>query len=214
MIDIILSRLRGEWTKSYVGEVLCKGKKVLDVGCGNGDFLLHNPREWMGLDCNPQCLANCHARGLHAIKGCVVDLPFPDAHFDVVTAFQVIEHVPYEDAFRMLREAKRVLKPDGLFIFSTEMVTDKFWNTFSHVRPYPPGCIRKVLNTKGSQENEEAINKATDEYHFVIEHTYYYTTYSFLAKLPVLGILATLLAHYLAIGRGNYTMILKKTGKQ
>jgi 2-polyprenyl-3-methyl-5-hydroxy-6-metoxy-1,4-benzoquinol methylase len=42
-------------------------------------------------------------------------LPFPDASFDVVVSFGVLEHVPNDSA--SLAEIRRILKPDGVFFF-------------------------------------------------------------------------------------------------
>ncbi len=43
-------------------------------------------------------------------------LPFPDASMDLVTCFQVIEHL--ENPFLVAREVRRILKPGGIFMFS------------------------------------------------------------------------------------------------
>ena len=51
------------------------------------------------------------------VPGC--DLPFPDASFDVVTSFSVIEH--QDDPARAVAEAARVLRPGGLLALSFDI---------------------------------------------------------------------------------------------
>jgi ubiquinone/menaquinone biosynthesis C-methylase UbiE len=200
MIDIIFSRLNGEWKTSYLAEKLFKGKKVLDVGSGLGDFLKFDPKNFVGIDINDEVLEICKKRGLHAKKASVKQMPFPDEHFDGINCQQVIEHLTPEDAFKMMQEMTRVLKKGGRIAISTEMVTKRFWNTFSHIRPYPPGAIRKLLRPSGQETFEKMENLSIERI--------YYSGIPF--KIGILSIIATLLAHYLGIGRINYTMILRK----
>ena len=63
--------------------------------------------------------------------------PLPDAAFDVVTAFEVIEHVTTTPR-HLLSEARRVLKPGGLLYLGTPNVTSwtKVRRMFAHVHPY------------------------------------------------------------------------------
>jgi SAM-dependent methyltransferase len=67
--------------------------------------------------------------------------PFPDRHFDVVTAFEVIEHV-VSTPRRLLRESARVLKPGGLLYLGTPNVCAwaKVRRLFSQVHPYDAGA--------------------------------------------------------------------------
>ena len=200
MIDIILARIKGEWKTSYVAEKLFKGKKVLDVGSGMGDFLKFDKKNFTGIDINEEALAHCKKQGLHVKKASVTNTPFPDKTFEGVNCQQVIEHLTPEDAFKMMQEMTRILKKGGRIALSTEMVTKRFWNTFSHIRPYPPGAIRKLLRPKGQETFEKIGN-------LEIERVYY-SGAPF--KSGLLSLLTTLAAHFLGIGRINYTMILRK----
>ena len=49
----------------------------------------------------------------------IFNLPYPDASVDEVRADSLIEHMPFVDEPRLFHEVKRVLKPGGLFCFST-----------------------------------------------------------------------------------------------
>jgi ubiquinone/menaquinone biosynthesis C-methylase UbiE len=198
MLRLIWSRLLGEWKTSYVGEKLFKGKKVLDVGSGMGSFLKYDRKNFIGIDINDEALEYCKKEGLNVKKATVTKLPFKDASFDAVNCSQVIEHLTPEDAYQMMREIARILKPGGKLALSTEMVTKVFWNTFSHTRPYPPGAIKKLIGAKG-QETFEKLQQ------FEIEYIYYYGM-----EYGPLTILTTLAANFLGIFRLNYTMILRK----
>jgi len=200
MIDIIASKLRGEWKTSYIAEKIFNGKKVVDIGCGFGDFLKFDKENFVGVDINEEALAACKKQGLQVKKASVTKIPFKDETFDGANCQQVIEHLTPDDAFKMMKEMTRVVRKGGLIVISTEMVTTRFWNTFSHVKPYPPGAIQKLLKPSGQETFEKIGN-------LEIENIYYSGMPS---KSGVLSIFSTLVAHFLGIGRINYTMILKK----
>jgi 2-polyprenyl-3-methyl-5-hydroxy-6-metoxy-1,4-benzoquinol methylase len=100
-----------------------RSKRVLDIGCGPRGSL-----EWadmatqrVGLD----PLAGDYQRELgaarHRMEYCTSGsekIPFPDAHFDVVTCLNALDHV--DDITATIREIKRVTKPGGLFLLSVE----------------------------------------------------------------------------------------------
>ncbi len=75
-------------------------------------------------------------------------LPYADDTFDVVYSFQVIEHVPKDDEF--LKEAKRVLRPNGVLIITTPNRLyrlkdgEKPRNRF-HLREYSPSQLKDVV---------------------------------------------------------------------
>jgi len=93
--------------------------RILDVGCGTGMMLVEMAGlgQAQGVDASDEALRFCHRRGLTAVqKGNVVDLPFPDSTFDVLTGVDILEHI--DDDVGALREWGRVLKPGGrLFLF-------------------------------------------------------------------------------------------------
>lgn len=98
------------------------GMKVLDVGCGTGygTSLLSENAEAIGIDISHEAIefAKKHY-GTKAkfIIGSAESFPFDENTFDIVCAFEMVEHL--KKAKRFLKEVNRVLKGDGKFILST-----------------------------------------------------------------------------------------------
>lgn len=105
-----------------------RGKRVLDFGCGSGygsAMLAKDAAEVVGLDIDASALdwaKNTHCRsGLNLEFYCCDDLggTLPEASFDVVTCFEMIEHVNFETQCATLASAARLLRDDGILIIST-----------------------------------------------------------------------------------------------
>ncbi len=97
-----------------------KNVQILDLGCGTGiNFeILEKFGKVEGVDISDEAIKFCKKRGYQDIsKGNVTDLHLPENTFDVVTAFDMLEHI--EDDEKALRNMHKVLKPGGLaFILS------------------------------------------------------------------------------------------------
>ncbi len=100
------------------------GKRVLDAGCGTGygaAALAPKARSVAGVDISAQAvdyaLANAGAGNVSYLRASATALPFTPGAFDLITAFEVIEHL--QDWRELLSEARRVLAPGGVFLVST-----------------------------------------------------------------------------------------------
>jgi ubiquinone/menaquinone biosynthesis C-methylase UbiE len=116
------------------------GKKLLEPGCGRGDFL--NGFRKLGLECygvdlSPQ--AGGMLEGIE-VKQANFDsdrLLFEDNHFDFIYHKSVLEHLQHPDFF--LRECWRILKPNGVLI---SLVPDWeanykiYFDDFTHRTPF------------------------------------------------------------------------------
>ncbi len=101
-----------------------QSKRVLDAGCGTGygsAELAQSAAEVTGVDIAADAIeyanANYPLPGLRFLESSCTAVPFPPESFDVLVAFEVIEHLTNYRAF--LDESARVLTHDGLFIVSS-----------------------------------------------------------------------------------------------
>jgi ubiquinone/menaquinone biosynthesis C-methylase UbiE len=96
-------------------------KEVLEIGGGQGGLtaLLYPQAQITNIDLDPKYAnAPCNQQEkVRFICGDATNLPFDNESFDVVTMFDVIEHVP--DHQKAISEALRVLKPKGFLLIST-----------------------------------------------------------------------------------------------
>jgi ubiquinone/menaquinone biosynthesis C-methylase UbiE len=103
------------------------GERVLDVGCGTGVLAMAiksrvGASDVHGIDASPEMIEVANEKAAQA--GCEVHwqvalveaLPFPEAHFDLVTCSLVLHHLPGDLRRKGLAEVKRVLKPSGRFV--------------------------------------------------------------------------------------------------
>jgi ubiquinone/menaquinone biosynthesis C-methylase UbiE len=119
-----------------------KGGKMLDIGCGNGgqtELFARHFRQAFGIDLQVSRLPgfrreilNSGIDNLTILGGTAEALPFLDESFDMVTCFEVLEHVRNEN--QALAEILRILKSDGLLIMS---VPHKWWIFETHGADLP-----------------------------------------------------------------------------
>ena len=90
--------------------------RVLDAGCGTGANLEHlrSHGSPVGVDISDEALAFCRQRGVRAVRGSVLELPFASGSFGLVTSFDVLYHRWVTDDRAAVAELARVLAPGGL----------------------------------------------------------------------------------------------------
>ena len=125
---------------------------ALDLGCGRGEWLEllgESGFDARGVDLDEGMLAACRERGLAARHGDALAAlrAQPDASLALVSAFHLVEHLPFDLVRELVAEALRALRPGGLLVMETpnpENLTvgaTSFYLDPSHLHPLPPGLL-------------------------------------------------------------------------
>jgi 2-polyprenyl-3-methyl-5-hydroxy-6-metoxy-1,4-benzoquinol methylase len=112
--------------------------RLLDIGCGAGDFLLNIERrgfEVYGVDISSQACKIAQDRlrrrgktGEGIFNRELKECNFPDNYFDVITLWHVLEHLPNPNI--TLKEIHRILKKDGILILETPNIDSLSFKVF------------------------------------------------------------------------------------
>jgi len=123
--DTVFSRKVRSMLASHLAPLIPSAGNVLDVGCGNGEFLAAAKEEGFkafGLDFSKAAAELCRGRGLEADSGDFLSFKFTDrAPFDLVTFWDVCEHLPTPVDF--LVRALSLVKPGGYVVVKVPLVT-------------------------------------------------------------------------------------------
>ena len=109
---------------------------VVDVGCGQGDFLTQAKELRInaeGIDDKDFWVTRCVKKGLKVKKGSIFEIPYDDNSVDGIFLQSVLEHA---DAVKSMKEISRVIKNEGIVAISCPTPEKHFWDDPTHVRPY------------------------------------------------------------------------------
>jgi 2-polyprenyl-3-methyl-5-hydroxy-6-metoxy-1,4-benzoquinol methylase len=137
-----------------------KAGRWLDVGCSSGDFVAAAAEAGIdaeGLDISEEAVARAVERGLVAHASRVEEF-VPDAPYDTITAFDVIEHLLDPAAF--IRQIRSWLAPGGSLILTTpdnksvypRLLMRKHWFYYwpdEHLFYFDPSTIGRLLRDQG-----------------------------------------------------------------
>jgi O-antigen chain-terminating methyltransferase len=138
---------------------------VVDLGCGRGEWLELLQEEQIparGIDTNRIFLSRCRESGFDVTEQDVLSYlrTLETASISAVSAFHIIEHLPFNYLVRLLNEVMRVLRPAGLVLFETPnpenvlVGSNFFYFDPSHHHPLPSSLMELLLETRGFAEIE------------------------------------------------------------
>jgi len=113
-----------------------KNGRILDVGCGDGYFLKYmKDNGWETYGVEPGEVASKYAKDVlkvNVFNGELKEACYPDKYFDVITLFEVLEHLHNPSA--NLSEIGRILKEDGLLVITVPNFTGFAYKIFKERR--------------------------------------------------------------------------------
>lgn len=149
----------------FINHNVKKGGTVIDFGCCNGGFsfsLASDGYRIIGIDCVERAVANCtETKKLFKpfddactfIYSLVEATPLPDNCADGILSCECLEHI--REPARALQEAKRLLKPEGFFVFTTPEMG--IGGSCAHLHNFTEGEIRALFSTLTDKLHLERI---------------------------------------------------------
>ena len=180
--------------------------KILDVGCATGFFLEKAKSkgfEPYGLELSEFSFKKAQNKfGDHIFWGTIEEIPFENNFFDVITMFDLLEHV--KNPVTTLRCCKKILKPKGIIaavLPDTSSISAKLmgknWTHYKkeHLFYFSKQTISYLIK----QESFEVIKNKPATKIMNLEYLYHqFIQYPHHIATPILTILYKLLPHYLS----------------
>jgi 2-polyprenyl-3-methyl-5-hydroxy-6-metoxy-1,4-benzoquinol methylase len=137
-----------------------KLNRILDVGCGVGFFLQTAKRmKWnvYGTEYTDHAVEKCKEKGIMVHKGTVHDAPFDEQSFDIITSFEVLEHL--NSPRKEISKFKSILRDGGAIYLTTpnfnslnRYILKENYNVIDypeHLSYYTPRTIHHLFSNSG-----------------------------------------------------------------
>jgi len=159
---------------AYVKEEYPRAK-TLDLGCGRGEWLEKCKQYELsaqGIDASNSMIKYCKEERLNACKGNIFKIMphLKSNRYSLITAFHIIEHLENDKISKLLIEAERLLKNNGILIIEMPSIdniyvsTDSFYLDETHINKIHPKLLTYKLGLNGFKSTEiNYINGETEE---------------------------------------------------
>jgi cyclopropane fatty-acyl-phospholipid synthase-like methyltransferase len=134
------------------------GSAVLDFGCGAGVLALLKRKGVVltGVDLSPECALASRRNGYDLTCAAeLTRLPFKDASFDYVVSLDVLGHVGFEEKDAVLREVRRVLRPEGVTMHGIECTDRRAQKSYEEMSEEELRSFVAVDGHVGLEEEQE-----------------------------------------------------------
>jgi SAM-dependent methyltransferase len=133
---------------------------MVDIGCGRGEWLTLLRDEGLaatGVDVNRVTIRSCRERKLDVVEASAIEYlrALPGSSVGAITAFHVIEHLPFDAVLEFVSEIVRVLRVGGVVILETPdpenvlVGSNTFYLDPTHLRPLPAPLMQFVAEFHG-----------------------------------------------------------------
>ena len=153
-----MAELRREQYCRFIQNYNLKGKKIIEIGCGQGEFLeilTEFPVKAYGIENNLELVRKAQKKGLHVWQGFAesADVHIDGAPFDAFLSFNFLEHQPDPNA--MMQCIYQNLSEDGVGLvtvpsFEYILENDGFYELLrDHIANYTEETLRFLMNKNG-----------------------------------------------------------------
>jgi len=132
---------------------------ILDVGCGFGRYLrlLNRPgMHAVGVDVSSEVVAHNQTMGFECY--------LPDAtewrmEYDCILMSHIIEHFSPSELVSFMEGYLQYLRPGGYLVIATPLLTNYFFDDFTHIKPYHPESILMIFGDANPQVSMRSSTK-------------------------------------------------------
>ncbi|HSR29852.1 MAG TPA: methyltransferase domain-containing protein [Anaerolineae bacterium] len=169
-----LDQVDETWNREVLGyyvSFFSQCSRVLDVGCGEGQFIELLQAEGVdavGVDLDARMVEVCRQKGLDVVAADLFHyLPQHQGQFDGIFSSNLIEHLSAQDAVRFVRTAFEALRPGGRFLIATPNPASpivhlhEFWRDATHIRLYTDSLLGFLFQWAGFEAIETGENPQT-----------------------------------------------------
>lgn len=150
-------------SKQKAIEYIKDGDAVLDIGCRKCQFfdMLKEERKNLtltGVEIHPEIVEYSRKKGYEVFD----DLNEVQGKFDVITLFDVIEHLDEQTLIFFVKRINELLKKNGYLIITTPNIDcyytlTNFWDNVEHKRPYSLESMKMLFNAYGMKKSDYRI---------------------------------------------------------